>query len=502
MKIAFINDPHERFGIEHVSALLKANGHQTRLFIDPKLFDDGEFSVRWLARVFDHRQRLIAELKAYQPDLVGFSVDTYSYQWALGMARDIKKEMPVPIILGGIHPTSVPERVIDNESVDMVCVGEGEYAMLELVNSMAKGRVDHAIRNIWFKKDGRVIRNEVRPLIEDLDALPMPDKELYYSVSPHSSEIYFIMTGRGCANSCSYCCHSYLKGIYKNKGKYLRQRSIDNIIEELVHARDKYRIKMVRFWDDDFMVGRNAGWFREFSRRYKEKVGLPFICYLYPRDVPEEVIRDLKEAGCCEVNIGVQSWDDHVRREVLSRDTPNAEIDALLDVLKRNRINVTADFICGLPLQSDDDAVNFIRSCGRGKVGDINFFGIKYFPGSSMTQRMKANGTFSDLQYEEILEGKKPALIHMGGDLAFKAIIKFKVAAWFFKVFPQRVAEYCVEKKFYRVLGEVVPPWLLELIYNYSMTGHERKYLTRLHRRHYMHFIVKMIRSSFGGTAL
>ena len=191
MKIAFVNDSCERLGVEYISAVLKAAGHETKLFVDPQLFDDENISIKGLARVFDCKKKLISELKAYQPDLIGISAVTDFYQWALGMTRLIKEAMDVPIILGGIHPTSVPERVISNESVDMVCVGEGEYAMLELVNSMAKGKIDTTIRNIWFKRNGTVIRNEVRPLIEDLDALPMPDKELYYSASPHFSDFYY-----------------------------------------------------------------------------------------------------------------------------------------------------------------------------------------------------------------------------------------------------------------------------------------------------------------------
>src|SRR3989338_11210607 len=212
MKIAFVNDSCERLGVEYISAVLKAGGHQTKLFVDPQLFDDENISIKPLARLFDYKKRLIRELKAYNPGIIGISVVTDFYQWACTIARMIKEELPdTPIIFGGIHPTSVTERVIKNDFVDMVCVGEGEYPMLELANSIEKGKIDHSIPNLWFKKDGQVIQNPIRPLIEDLDSLPMPDKDLYYSASPHFSQCYYIMASRGCAYSCSYCCHSYLK---------------------------------------------------------------------------------------------------------------------------------------------------------------------------------------------------------------------------------------------------------------------------------------------------
>ncbi len=238
MKIAFINDSSERMGVEYISALLKKNGHNVEVFIDPQLFNESYIYFKSLSRAFCYSKIIIKQLKLFRPDLVGVSIDTESYQWACTMARMVKEQMPnVPIIFGGIHPTSVPERVIKNDFVDMLCVGEGEYPMLELANSMEKGKIDYSIKNIWFKKDGQVIQNEIRPLIQDLDSLPMPDKELYYSASPHFSQCYYIMTSRGCQYNCSYCCHSYLKKLYKDKGRYLRYRSIDNIIKELLQAK-------------------------------------------------------------------------------------------------------------------------------------------------------------------------------------------------------------------------------------------------------------------------
>ncbi|MDD5746796.1 MAG: cobalamin-dependent protein, partial [Candidatus Omnitrophica bacterium] len=165
MKIAFVSSAIESLGIEYVSAVLKQAGHQVKLFIDPQLFDDVTFSFKKLNQMFSFKEDVIADLKAYRPDLVGFSVITTDYPWAGAMAQRIKAELNVPIIMGGIHPTVIPERVITNPWVDMICVGEGEYPMLELVRSMERGSPDYAIQNIWFKKDGAIIRNPLRPPI-------------------------------------------------------------------------------------------------------------------------------------------------------------------------------------------------------------------------------------------------------------------------------------------------------------------------------------------------
>ncbi|HPN57447.1 MAG TPA: cobalamin-dependent protein, partial [Candidatus Omnitrophota bacterium] len=159
MKIAFVNDCVERLGVEYISAILKNNGHQVQLFVDPQIFNNVYMQINRLSRYFDYSEKIIKDLVTYQPDLIGFSVDTESYQWASRTARRIKAHLRTPIIFGGIHPTSVPERVILNDSVDILCVGEGEYPMLELADSMSRGRMDMSIKNLWFKTNGKIIKN-------------------------------------------------------------------------------------------------------------------------------------------------------------------------------------------------------------------------------------------------------------------------------------------------------------------------------------------------------
>jgi radical SAM superfamily enzyme YgiQ (UPF0313 family) len=498
MKVAFISDLSERFGVEYLSAMLKTRGHDTRLFMDPRLFNDGEFGVPWLAPYFDRKDDLLRELKAYAPDLVAFSAATDPYQWSIDLAGRIKRIMDVPVIFGGIHPTSVPERVIVHPAVDMVCVGEGEHAMLELVESMARGAVDHTIRNIWFKKDGDIVRNELRPLLQDLDALPFADKDIYYAVSPQMASCYFITTIRGCPQACSYCCHSYLRELYRDKGCYLRQRSVANIIDELVRAKKRYPLRVVRFWDDDFSVGRSVAWFREFAREYKSKVGLPFICYLYPKDVPEGIVACLKEAGCCEVSLGVQSWDASLRRTELGRDTSNEEFGRIIDMLHQHGINTTVDFICGLPRQHEqDDVLGFLRFCISRKVGEINFSGLQYFPRSQITTRLWENGLFTQDEYENILDGKNAHLTSLGGHLPFHEMIKYKTAALLMIFLPPKVSDRWIASRRHDLIARIFHPRLIDWAYNRCMRSHDRRNYTRCKYGQYMYFIMKKTGSIF-----
>ena len=167
MRITFVAMGAENLSLEAISALLKQAGHETCLAFDPSLFDDANyFTNPLLHRLFDNRAELIDKIVQSEPDIVGFSVFTDNFHWALSVAADVKKRADVPIIFGGIYPTAVPEYVISQKTVDIVCVGEGEYPMLELVDGMANGSIDYSIKNIWFKRNGDVVKNPTRPLID------------------------------------------------------------------------------------------------------------------------------------------------------------------------------------------------------------------------------------------------------------------------------------------------------------------------------------------------
>jgi len=156
MKIVFAAMGEDNLSIESLSAVLKQAGHETALAFDPALFDESMyFHIAWLARLFSQRTKVIQKIVRLNPDLVAISVFSNNYQWACAIAEGVKKHLSVPIIFGGVFATNCPETVIANPNVDMVCLGEGEQPIVELVNSMAKGTIDDTIKNLWFKKNSQ-----------------------------------------------------------------------------------------------------------------------------------------------------------------------------------------------------------------------------------------------------------------------------------------------------------------------------------------------------------
>ena len=171
MKVLFVYPvPPSRYqilryqqGIGYLSAILKKAGHETRLLTISAMEPD----------------LLSATLDSFHPQLVAISLTSGFMDLTREIAGWVAANHQIPVLLGGVHPTVCPEESIAAEGVFAICRGEGEYPLLELCEAMQHGRDPSGIANLWVNLGGQVHRNEVRPLITDLDALPYPDRELF-----------------------------------------------------------------------------------------------------------------------------------------------------------------------------------------------------------------------------------------------------------------------------------------------------------------------------------
>lgn len=494
MKIAFVNDFSLQLGVQYISSILKAGGHQTKLFMDPMLFDDDVITLRRLSRMFDFKKFIIRGLKAYKPDLIGMSVVTDFYYWACEIAQLIKREMDIPVIFGGIHPSSVPERVIKKNFVDMVCIGEGEYPMLELADSMAKGKIDYSIKNLWLKKDGKIIRNELRPLIADLDRLPMPDKDIFYSQSPHYMRTYpyIVLTSRGCPYACSYCCHSYLKELYRGKGQYLRQRSVENVIEELLLAKAKYGIRNVVFLDDCF--GRDQKWFEKFATEYVSKIKLDYLCVMYPHDISPQILCLLKTSGCKGIFLGIQSWNEDIRLNVLGRQTPSRELLRAIRLVQDSRIDIMVDNIFDLPGLTKEDVLTSARIYTEIKPTRIYYYMLRYYPNTRITGQASREGWISKQRHEEILDGINAQSFAMGGDLANKNSVKYNLMFSLIDLLPKKISKFMVNRRLYRYFPRFLSPPLILILRNIFARDLNARLLRESMIQRYFYFVMQKIR--------
>lgn len=340
-KVAFLqNIWTDNLGLMWISSVLKETGHTSEIFVYTG-------------------KRIPRDLKQLSPDIVGFSVTTGMHIWALQMAQLIKKELNCLIIFGGPHATFFPEMIRDS-SVDLVCRGEGEYAMLELADRLDKKEEIRDIKNLWVKKNGLLFKNDLRPLIQNLDKLPFPDRSYYNKYKFLARrDMGFFIAGRGCPYSCTFCFNHSLKKMYAGKGRYVRHRSPQNVIAELKEVREKWGIKRVNFHDDTFIL--NKGWTKKFLGIYRREIELPFHCNLRADLVEEEIIRDLKKAGCQTVAFGIESGDEHIRNGVLDRRISQEEIERTAKWLKKYKIKFKTYNMLGLPGETLEDGYKTVE---------------------------------------------------------------------------------------------------------------------------------------------
>jgi len=342
-KIIFIQpDTSEYTGTMSLASLIKKSGHKARV------------SIALESKI------ILEELRQFSPDIVAFSCMTPSYLWAMEQARIIKKNYPLPIIFGGCHPTFNPEIILEPD-IDMLCCGEGEYPLLELLDALGCKGDATKINNLSIKHNTEVHRNEVRPLLEDLDALPFPDRSVYYEQYDFLKNYpaKHFMSGRGCPYDCSFCFNHQLLKIYQGKGKYVRRKSPGYFVSEIEEVKNRYGIKVAIFDDDIFAV--NAQWLSEFIPMFIKRVGVPFSCTIRVDVVTEEIIKLLKKGGCFQVSFGLETGNEELRRIVLKKRITNKQIIETAKLLKYHKIPFLTNNMMGIPTETIEQACETIK---------------------------------------------------------------------------------------------------------------------------------------------
>jgi len=497
MKIAFVNDCVERMGVEYISGLLKAHGHQVELFVDPQLFNNVYVHISRLSRYFDSTEKIIHGLMMYRPDLIGFSVDTESYQWASRLAQRIKERMETPIIFGGIHPTSVPERVILNAGVDILCVGEGEYPTLELVNSMARGGVDTSIKNLWFKTNGRIIKNSLRPLLADLDTLPVADHALFYDHYPYFRKGYSTIASRGCPYACSYCGHAYLRQLYQNNRAYFRHRSVENLMNELTPRLTQYKIDIITFFDDNF--GSDPEWLEKFSTRYARDIKRPFTVTARPEMIYRDYVRLLKQAGCCSVTLGVQTWDDAIRKEWFNRDVNPEVMLKAMRLIKEAKMELICDNIFGVPVENDERYIQSLLPYADIKPDRVLFNQLKYFPRVPITEKAREKNFISAQRYDAIMDGQDQKGIFLGPSAASRGdrrqLIQKKLFLYSLDWLPKTWTRFIINKRLYRYFPTFINPAFVPVLRTFFSSDTDTRYFKRRTLSRYWYHLTPRLRS-------
>lgn len=451
-KICFVYPDFENLGIEHLMSLCLKAGYKVELVYYQA--EDSYLGKKLKTIPFPKiAQRIIAT----NPDIVAFSCVTDNYQYQLKCAQAVKKiRKEIITIFGGIHPTAVPELVLQEAAVDAVAIGEAD---ISFINFLKKCRQEdnftlpeREVKGIVFKKRGKLIgRFREGPLV-NLDSLPFPYKEPFFSSSKRAlANEYRIITSRGCPYSCTYCFNSFIRSM-RGKNFTIRQKSVDKVIDELLWAKKKYKIKNVFFIDDSFTT--NKHWIAEFSKKYRKKIGLTFACVANPDYIDQKVAKLLKSAGCVFIQIGVQSLCQEICRKVLNRAATKRKITQAIKNFKKQGIMVQVDHMFGIPGDTIENQEEAVLYYNEHRPGLTSVFWLIYYPKTPIVQIALQKGILSSKDVSRIEKGERSikGSIHDGGSLKDPGpFYSLQLLLNYLPFLPKWLVKFLVNSRWYRI---------------------------------------------------
>ncbi len=387
----------ENSGVRHLASMLRDNGDYTAHIL---FFEDWRNNqVKWpTVREYD---LLVEHVREHGYQLVGLSFGSPYWRIAIELTRRLKAALgdAVTVLWGGLHTTLVPEDCIDH--ADALIIGEGEYPLLEVVDRMEAGEPWHDVQSVWARDpNGELVKNPIRPLMKDLDALPfralggpgiwLIDGDRKREGDPLIKHHEFrIFASRGCPFSCAYCYNSSLKAIYPDGGNLHRRRSVDSVMAELRMARTKVpNLRWVKFDDDTFVAPKS--WMDAFCQAYKaEFADLPWDCMVTPETARRDNLEKLIDAGLRGVQLGIQAASDHEQREVYERTSTVEQVLAFDRMNAELGLDVKYDVIIDNPMaeKADKEAL-FHLLMDMGGPYKIYLYSLTLFPKSAVTQKM------------------------------------------------------------------------------------------------------------------
>ncbi len=404
MKIVFIYPAFESLALEYLSAVAKNKGHEVVMVFDPNLFNDSYISSPTFSRVFSMRRQVIEDVIIEKPDILAFSVVTTDFPWFENIGSELRRRTSAFMIAGNVHVTAAPEAVLNLGFLDAIVRGEGEEAFADILDSIESGGIEPDIPNLGLISNGSVLLNSLRPPIQDLDSLPLPDKSIYDKTPVMSKNMYSIMASRGCPYNCTFCSNNIIQSLY-GRGVYVRSRSVDNVIHELASARHKFKPRYVNFVD--LTMGVNMAWLEEFAEKYPKLIGIPYLISTNPNVVTKNYAELLAKSGCVSVDIGFQTINPEKRRSIFNRNETNEQIRNAIVTLKEQGMKVGTDSIINFPDESESDFTELILFYNEVRPDSIKAYWLYYFPGTKIIDIAVEKGILTPEDADDICHGRQ-----------------------------------------------------------------------------------------------
>lgn len=371
-------------GTLYVAAVLRSEGHE----------------VKFLNGAFMRNDEILAAVKEFGPGFIGIYSTTFGWKKAKQAADDFRKiaHDDTFICAGGPYPIALQERCLEDagESLDAVITGEGEFTVLEIVGRLIAGKGLEGVKGVVYREGKNIRKNPARPLIEDLDSLPFPARELLgdkgrYIPPPATyrrKPVAVIITSRGCNRRCIYCFQ-----MDKERQSGIRYRSVENVLKEIEQClKEGYR--EIKFIDDTLAADYDRA--MRLAREIKAR-GLDFTWFASAcvNQVDKPLLKAFKEAGCWAILFGAESGVQK-NLNTIRKGTTIAQIQAAVKAAKEVGLRVSTPFLFGIPGETFAEGLETIQFAIDLDPDIANFHAITPFPGTYLYDNLDKYGTMSE----------------------------------------------------------------------------------------------------------
>lgn len=302
--------------------------------------------------------KVIEKVKRYNPDIIGITVRTPALESAMHLCQLLKNiNSDIPIILGGPHPTVMPEELLKSENIDFIIRGEGEETIVELIKCLIQKKDFSGVKGLSYKENGVVKHNCERPLLE-LTELSPPAKHLMLDLDEHDQDDFNpIMTSRGCPYSCIFCGSSNIWG------RAVRFRRPIDVINEMKDTYERFDTRFFSFDDDTFT----------FNKPHVEELcnliidfelnkipGFRWTCNTRPERLDLDLLKLMRKAGCAAVAIGIESGNDRILKKIKKSYT-SVDVRKAASLIKEAGMVLAGQFIIGFPFETEEEMRDTVK---------------------------------------------------------------------------------------------------------------------------------------------
>jgi len=368
------------------------------------------------------------KIRAFNPDLIAFSIVENHYACARELIRTAKEIRNIPIIVGGIFPTVAPEFFINDENVDLICIGEGEFAIIDVAKKIDDCGNFSGIPNLIVKP--ATLNIEYNPYYLWDPPIPQDweifdDRHLFKPFLGRMPRVGYFEFSRGCLYGCYYCNNHIKQKLFKSLGKYNREKPIELLADEVSSKKSKYNLDLIFFNDENFLQ-MNEERFKNFCRGYKE-IGLPFLVQTRADSLLDEVrIKMLKDAGCVTIAIGVEHGNERFRRDILNKNISNRVYETAFGNCNRVGIRTTANVMIGFPFETEKMILETATFCRKIKAPSVSVAIFAPYHGTELRKICVKNGFLEDIIHDGIS-------VRQGSLLSMPQLSKERISELYYK---------------------------------------------------------------------